>query len=71
MAYYLARNPLRFALDTSQTLRRVTRVVGLLTVYGVFNAWRVLKSCQRAVASAYMHGLADALRGRMGERSPR
>jgi GT2 family glycosyltransferase len=71
MAYYLARNPLRFALDTPQALRRLTRVVGLLTVYGAFNAWRAIKSGQRAVASAYMQGLADAFRGRMGKRPSR
>ena len=71
MAYYLARNPLRFALDTPQALRRFTRVAGILTVYGAFNAWRCLKSGQWAVASAYIHGLADALRGRMGKRQSR
>lgn len=68
MAYYLARNPLRFALETPQMLRRLTRVIGILTVYGSFNAWRAIKSRQRAVASAYMLGLADAFSGRMGKR---
>jgi GT2 family glycosyltransferase len=71
MAYYLGRNPLRFALDTQQWLRRFTRVVGLLTVYGAFNAWRAIKSGQRAVASAYIQGAADAFRGRMGKRPSR
>jgi hypothetical protein len=37
-------------------------------VYGAFNAWRAIKSRQRAVASAYMLGLADAFSGRMGKR---
>ena len=68
MAYYLARNPLRFALDTPQALRRLTRVVGLLAVYGAFNAWRCLKSGKWAIASAYIQGLADAFGGRMGKR---
>lgn len=68
MAYYLARNPLRFALETPHTPRRLTRVIGILTVYGAFNAWRAIKSRQRAVASAYMLGLADAFSGRMGKR---
>ena len=61
-AYYLARNPLRFALETPRKLLRLTRVTGILVVYGAFNAWRAIKSGQRAVASAYLQGLADALR---------
>ena len=68
MAYYLARNPLRFALETPGTLRKVSRTVGLLTVYAGFNAWRALKSGQPAIASAYAQGLADAIRGNMGKR---
>lgn len=68
IAYYLARNPLRFALETPQTLRRLTRVIGILAVYGAFNALRVIESRRRAVASAYIQGLADAFRGRMGKR---
>jgi GT2 family glycosyltransferase len=68
MAYYLARNPLRFALETPQMLHRLTRVTGILAVYGAFNAWRAIKSRRRAVASAYIQGLADAFRGRMGKR---
>jgi GT2 family glycosyltransferase len=68
MAYYLARNPLRFALETSQPLHRLTRVVGILGVYGAFNGWRAIKSGQPAIASAYMQGLGDAFRGRMGKR---
>ena len=52
-------------------LRRISRVVGLLTVYAAFNAWRTLKSRQWAIASAYVQGLADALRGRMGKRPSR
>jgi GT2 family glycosyltransferase len=68
MAYYLARNPLRFALETPQMLRRLTRVIGILAVYGSFNAWQIIKSRRRAVAEAYVQGLADAFRGRMGKR---
>jgi len=67
-AYYEGRNPLRFALETPQTLRRLTRVTGILVVYGAFNAWRIIQSRQRAVAAAYIQGLADAFRGRMGKR---
>ena len=71
MAYYLARNPLRFALETPQPLRRLTRVAGLLTVYGTFNAWRSVKSGRWSVASAYLQGFADAVRGRMNQRPAR
>ena len=67
-AYYLARNPLRFALDTPRTLRRISRVAGLLTVYAAFIAWKSLESRQWAIVSSYMHGVADAFRGRMGKR---
>ncbi len=71
MAYYLARNPMRFALDTEGVTRRITRVVGLLTVYAAFNAWRTVQARSPAVARAYVQGLADAARGRMGPRPSR
>jgi GT2 family glycosyltransferase len=71
MAYYLARNPLRFALETKGVVRRFTRVVGLLTVYGGFNAWRILRAGKRAIALAYVQGLIDGARGHMGIRSAR
>jgi len=71
MAYYLARNPLRFALETNGLLRRVTRVLGLLTVYAAFNAWRTLRSGKPTIARAYVQGLADAVRGQMGPRPSR
>jgi hypothetical protein len=38
MAYYLALNPLRFAIESPQMLRRLTRVIGTLAVDGTFNA---------------------------------
>ena len=68
MAYYLARNPLRFALETKGILRRCTRVLGLVTVYAAFNAWRILQSRKPTIGRAYVQGLADAVRGRMGTR---
>ena len=71
MAYYLARNPLRFALETQGKARRVSRVLGLITVYGGFNAYRTVKSGNPAVGRAYVQGLADAFRGRMGPRRVR
>jgi len=68
MAYYLARNPLRFALETKGVVRRTSRIVGLLTVYAAFNAWRTLRSGKPEIARAYFQGLADAVRGQMGPR---
>jgi GT2 family glycosyltransferase len=69
MAYYLARNPMRFALETRGALRRSSRVLGLLTVWLGFNAWRTLRSRDPAIARAYVQGLGDGLRGKMGPRS--
>lgn len=71
MAYYLARNPLRFALETKGMVRRISRIVGLLTVYAAFNAWRTLRSRSPSIARAYLQGLADAVRGQMGPRPTR
>ena len=68
MAYYLARNPLRFALDTRGLLRRTSRAAGLLTVYLGFNAWRAVRSRRSAVARAYFEGISDAIHRRMGRR---
>jgi GT2 family glycosyltransferase len=68
MAYYLARNPLRFALETKQVAHRISRVVGLLTVYAAYNAGRILRSRNPAIARAYIQGLTDAVRGQMGPR---
>jgi len=71
MAYYLARNPLRFALETKGVIRRTSRIVGILTVYAAFNGWRTLRSGSPATARAYLQGLADAVRGQMGPRPTR
>ena len=70
MAYYLARNPLRFALETAPIARRITRLLGILLVWGAYNAWRTLQSRDGGVASAYLEGLRDAARGKMGRRPP-
>jgi GT2 family glycosyltransferase len=67
-AYYLARNPLRFALETPDPGLRATRVLGILTVWTAYNAWRVARSRDLRVGAAYAAGLGDALRGRMGPR---
>ncbi len=67
-AYYLARNPLRFALETKSAGLRTSRVVGLLTIWAAYNAWRILLGHRAKVAGAYVEGLRDAVRGRMGLR---
>jgi GT2 family glycosyltransferase len=65
-AYYLARNPLRFALETPSVLLRASRVTGLMTIWNAYNAWRVVRSGQASVGGSYLRGLRDAIRGRMG-----
>lgn len=69
MAYYLARNPLRFALDTDSFFRRVSRVLGIMVIWNGYNAWRALKSLDLQVARSYAQGVHDAMRRRMGQRS--
>jgi GT2 family glycosyltransferase len=68
MAYYLARNPLRFALDTRPPLRRMGRILGIMTIWNAYNVWRILRSRDGRVWRAYLQGLRDAFRGRMGKR---
>lgn len=67
-SYYLARNPIRFALDTKSWGRRVTRLAGLMVVWNGYNIWRLMKARSFKVASAYVEGTVDAFRGRMGAR---
>lgn len=67
-AYYLGRNPLRYALDTPFLPLRLSRVVGLMTVWNAYNAWRIAQSRRLAVARSYIHGLRDGAAGRMGPR---
>lgn len=67
-AYYLARNPIRFALDTTQWTHRLSRVLGLMVVWNTYNAWRLLRGRSISAVSAYVTGLVDAFRGRMGPR---
>ena len=67
-AYYLGRNPLRFALETVPIYQRVSRVLGIITVWNVYNAVRTLQSKRISVGLAYLEGLRDAIKGRMGQR---
>lgn len=65
-AYYLARNPLRFALETPQWHLKITRLAGNLSVWLTYNLTRMVKARDRRVATAYWLGVLDALRSRMG-----
>lgn len=67
-AYYLGRNPLRFALDTHGRGLRATRVAGIMVIWNGYNAWRIAQSRRPAVARSYLRGLSDAMHGRMGRR---
>jgi hypothetical protein len=66
IAYYKARNPLRFALETRESGRRLTRILGLMVVWNGYHAWRLLLLRRADVAAAYLKGLLDAVRGHMG-----
>jgi GT2 family glycosyltransferase len=68
MAYYLARNPMRFALETKRPILRYSRIAGLLTVWTGFNVSRMIQARNSALARAYLEGLVDAFRGQMGKR---
>ncbi len=70
-AYYLARNPLRFALDTPEPVRRLTRVLGILVVWGSYNVLRIARTRRWSVARAYLQGTSDAAHRRMGPRPTR
>ncbi len=67
-AYYLARNPIRFAVETKRWDRRITRTMGLMVVWNTYNALRLIRGRSLRVAAAYTTGVLDALRGRMGPR---
>jgi len=66
-AYYKARNPMRYALDTRSWSKRLTRVLGLMVVWNAYHAWRLFQSRDPRIARAYVRGIADAFQGCMGE----
>jgi GT2 family glycosyltransferase len=70
-AYYLARNPLHFALSTPSRWLRATRVVGILTIWGLYNAWRLRAAGSWGTVGSYLEGTRDAFAGRMGRRRSR
>lgn len=68
-AYYLARNPFKVALDTPSWSLRLLRLVSLGIVWNAYNGWRLLRARRLDVGRAYVDGLGDAWRGRMGARA--
>jgi GT2 family glycosyltransferase len=67
-AYYLARNPLRFALETPSLGLRVSRVFGIGVVWTLYNLSRIRPSDWPTSGRALLEGLRDGWRGRMGRR---
>lgn len=67
-AYYLARNPLRYALETKPPPLKLTRLFGVVCIWGTYNLQRIVRSRSFKVGRAYLIGSFDALRGRMGRR---
>jgi hypothetical protein len=67
-AYYLARNPLRFALEAEHLRLRASRVFGYAMVWSPYNALRLARARDLNVGRAYLEGLRDGLLGRMGPR---
>ncbi len=67
-AYYLGRNSMRFAMETSNRALRTARVAGVATLSAAHNARR-LKGAPPRSARAYAEGVRDAFRGCMGPRS--
>ena len=66
--YYLARNPLRFALETPTTALRVSRVFGAGVIWSLYNLSRIRPSDWSTSGRALVEGLRDGWRGRMGRR---
>jgi hypothetical protein len=67
-AYYLARNPVRFALETRPIVLRATRTFGVVVVWTVYNLTRIKPSDWPGTGRAMLQGIADGWRGRMGRR---
>jgi GT2 family glycosyltransferase len=66
--YYLARNPLRFALETPALGLRVSRTFGVGVVWTLYNLTRIRPSDWPTSGRALVQGLLDGWRGRMGRR---
>jgi hypothetical protein len=67
-AYYMARNALRFALDSPSTRLRATRVFGALVIWTAYNLSRIRPAEWSTAGRALFQGLLDGWAGRMGRR---
>lgn len=73
-AYYLARNPLRYAREAPTAALRRKRTLGILTIWTAYNLTRIKPAQWSTVGRACAEGLIDGWTGRMGRRdakSPR
>ena len=67
-AYYLARNPVRFALETRGTLLRASRLFGTVVIWTIFNISRIRPRDWTSSGRAMLEGLEDGFAARMGRR---
>ncbi len=67
-AYYLARNPVRFARETRPPWLRASRTFGCVVVWTAYNATRVRPAEWGTVGHALVTGLRDGWTGQMGAR---
>lgn len=68
-SYFLARNPLHAGMTAHPRRLRLTRVLAFFLVWTPYNVLRILRSPdRRLVGRAYLEGVNDALRKRMGPR---
>ncbi|MHB1974274.1 MAG: glycosyltransferase [Acidimicrobiales bacterium] len=67
-AYYLGRNPLRYARETPDAVLRLSRTVGVLTVWTAYNLTRIRPSQWPSVGLACLQGMRDGWTGTMGPR---
>ncbi|MGD0741997.1 MAG: glycosyltransferase family 2 protein [Acidimicrobiales bacterium] len=65
--YYLSRNPLRHALESSG-IRRLTRTLAMLTIWNAYNLTRIRPADWSSVGRSCLAGLRDGWTGRMGPR---
>jgi hypothetical protein len=66
-AYYRARNQLRFARETKSPGKRLTRTAGVLLIWTPYLAWQLVRAHDRQTTRAFLQGLRDGLRGKMGK----
>jgi hypothetical protein len=67
-AYYLARNPVRFARESRPASLRVARTFGAVVVWTSYNLTRIKPADWPRTGRAMLEGIADGWQGRMGRR---